>query len=243
MPRLIFVLFSVSNIALLGCGGSLHSNDTGEAVIPSQEVQLTLVSWNGSPEIEIPVFSMFDHLSYSTEEDGTVLLLVEPHANFTLIASDEYSDSLQHHYYGIAGNEDFSMTAPFFDRNYLALLQEKVGITPEPGKGIILVSIVDGDFAPKVSAKADISSTSGNPAVLNNNPNELPLNANTNTIEEGDLSWILFGNVDTGPATVTVENTTACRVYPSGEISVSGTTSTSVTAYADTISYVQFQCQ
>jgi hypothetical protein len=218
----------------LSCGNK-SSDSAVEA--PSFEAQVTLLSLNDRPQIEISIRSDFDNIELFTEEDGAVSLPVEPEAPFTLTALE--NNSLQHRYVGYTTTRNFALDALFLDRGTWLSLLGNMGLNDETGHGHLWVSVVNPNFLPIPNATVTLQdSPSEDPFVLL----ETNVPWATNTIDPTGKPIVFFPNIlpqDVSIQVGTPDNMT-CSPFVDNSASINEAT---VTIYANTATILWFVCQ
>lgn len=217
--------------SLLACGDK--ANDTAAENTTMVEANITLLSINDRPQIEIPIY--VDETMHYTEEDGSATLLVEPNRAFAIIA--EENNSLTHRYVGLTTDRNFALDALFISRGSWDSLLGGVGLADQTGTGHLWVSITNGNFLPIAGASATLTSgTSEDPFIL--------LQTNVpwtgNTIDDNGKNWIFFPNTQPGNVTITVATPTeeTCSIFSGSDAS----NEYSTTVYADTATVLWFIC-
>ena len=219
---------------LFACGDKSGDSAT-EA--PSLEAQVTMLSLNDRPQIEISIRSDFDNIERFTEEDGTVSLPVEPDAPFTLTALE--NNSLQHRYIGFTTTRNFALDALFLDRGTWLSVLGNIGLNDEVGHGHLWVSVVNANFLSIPNATV----------TLENNPSASPfvlLETNvpwaTNTIDPTGKPIVFFPNILPQDVLIQVDtpNDMTCVPFVDNNGSINEAT---VSIYANTATILWFVCQ
>ena len=221
--------------ALLFSCGDKSSDSATEAT--SFEAQVTMLSLNDRPQIEISVRSDFDNIERFTEEDGTVSLPVEANAPFTLTALE--NNSLQHRYVGYTTTRNFALDALFLDRGTWISLLGNMGLNDESRHGHLWVSVVNPNFLPIPNATVTLQdSPSEDPFVLL----ETNVPWATNTIDPTGKPIVFFPNILPQEVSIQVDTPNDMTCVPFVDNNGPINTAT-VSIYANTATIVRFVCQ
>ncbi len=115
-----------------------------------------------------------------------------------------------HTIFGVAGREGFTQVSYFSSEQITRAVFGSLGIQDEPEKGIVVVGLDLPNLAPAVGASASLDTESGDAFVLSQTGA-----LRGDTIEQGQLGFVTFPNVNPGIVDVTVSYAEgACAVFP-----------------------------
>ncbi|MCP4808367.1 MAG: hypothetical protein GY884_23745 [Proteobacteria bacterium] len=171
--------------------------------------------------------------SVTTDEAGRADLLLEPDAQFNVVATG--GAMLPHYLVGDVGSDAFTFTTFKATQNQTDQVLSYLGATWEPGTGIVVVGIDTPDPAPVYGASAAIDAESDMSFVFG-----ASLPEEGDTLVEGGSSIVSFLNVtpDIVWATVTPPADEDCAVFPART-----NVTRAVQMVPDAVSVVVFTCE
>jgi len=164
-------------------------------------------------------------------EDGAAMVPTAKNQPFELIASaSNYAD---YHLFGMAGEEDFSLTSFCTTETVSNQVLGMLGITPDSSKGYVVVGMDTPSLAPAVGACASIDAESAEPFIFVGGTPQAG-----NQVVSGGSSFVTFPNTAPGEVNITVTppDGQTCYAFPGPE------DLTTITAYAGAVAVISYTC-
>ncbi len=218
-------------IALLACGEKEQDTAQVEQPEPIAATLRLLSVTSGQAISNIEVSSAQD--SDVTGDDGRGTVTVDSNSIYTVRTND--TNSMDHLYQGVAGEEDFEVVGFLVDRSTTNMVFGMMGVSQSSDKGIVVAALDEPDLSPAVGASAQLNGGSDGAFIFG--ATSMPESGNS--IVQGGASFVFFPNVEPGTLPLEAVGTegTSCIAYPNG------TSQYDVVIEADAVSIVVFSCQ
>ena len=217
-------------IGILACGEKETDSGT-EEFLPINGTLRLLSAESGSPIPGIAVSA--EDSTDVTGDDGRATVTVAANSTYTLRASE--SDSMDHLYQGVSGEDDFEVIGFFVNRRSTETVFSFMNVSQSPDKGIVVAALDEPDLSPAGGASALLNNSSDGAFIFGSNG----MPASGNVIDEVGSSVVYFPNVDPGVHELEAFGAegTVCSSYPAGQSTYT------VNVEADAVSVVVFSCE
>jgi len=166
-----------------------------------------LLTGNPVEDMELTV----DGDSATTNGDGEATVTVALDADFEITGSQEnYYDHVWVGY----GGQDHSYSTNMLSRAGGTLLASQLGLTIDPSKGVVVVTVADANGSPIADTAVTLDASS-DLSLVPNDAEALGFSAGNVTLANNN-AWVIFVNVDAGDLAVTVDTPDGLPCYFAG---------------------------